>query len=121
MSIIRYKQNEIEYCITTGRLINTKLTKTDDNARTSFMIAYQYSRDDFDNLVSDNINCIAWGNLAEFIKSIPYKIQVMVVGKIHTYIWENEEKEQLVCDFIIPQPNIKRKRNKSNGLDDLPI
>lgn len=121
MAIIKYIDNQTEYCIVTGRLFNVKLTQNEESSRANFMIAYNYHLDDFDNLVSDNMYCIAWNDLALFVKSIPYKTSIMVVGKIKKYQWNDEQREEFMCDFIIPQPSQKKSKKNNSDLIDCPI
>ncbi len=121
MAIIRYKQKEIEYCIITGRMFNVKLTQSEESSRTNFTIAYNYSLDDFDNLVNDKMYCVAWNDLAIFVKSIPYKTSVMAVGKIKQYTWNGETREEFVCDFVIPQPSQKKSKKYNSDLMDCPV
>ena len=131
MAIIKYTQDETTYAIVTGRLYRIRYKESvGQNAKpmTAFSVAYDYSRDEFDKPTNLYMNCIAWGDLAEYIGELQdsqERHRVLVCGRLKTSDWKGESREQLEADFIMLQPTTiiteekKSKRKKVEEYEDI--
>ena len=110
MAIIKYIQDETTYATVTGRLCNIKFRESvgsKGKAVATFSVAYDYARDEFDKPTNLYMNCIAWGDLAEYIGELQdsqERHRVLVCGRLKTNEWKGESREQLEADFIMLQP-----------------
>lgn len=129
MAIIKYTQDEATYATVTGRLCNIKFRESvGQNAKpmATFSVAYDYARDEFDKPTNLYMNCIAWGDLAEYIGELQdsqERHRVLVCGKLKVSEWNGESREQVEADFIMLQPTIiasteeKKQKLKKTGDD----
>lgn len=110
MAIIKYTQDDTTYASVTGRLYSIRYKESvGQNAKpmATFSVAVDYKNDQFDKPTNVYINCIAWGNLAEYIGELQdgqEKHRVLVCGKLRMSEYKGESREQLEADFIILQP-----------------
>lgn len=128
MAIIKYIEDEATYATVTGRLCNIKFRESvGKNAKpmATFSAAYDYERDEFDKPTNLYMNCIAWGDLAEYIGELQdnqEKPRVLVCGRLKTSEWKGESREQLEADFIMLQPTTiiteEKKPKRKKGEED---
>ena len=66
---------------------------------------------------ADFINCIAWGKSAEFVAKYFRKgQQIVVVGRIQTRTWEdNEARKHYVTEIIIEEVDFAGSRPKTES------
>ncbi len=135
MALIRYKQDDSEYAIVTGRMHNIKFRESvGDKGKplATFSIAYDWTKDEFDKPCNLYMNCVAWSNLAEFVGELierKDRTSVLVAGKVKVNEWNGERREQIECDFIQLQqtttftvqeePKPKRKKEEVDDFDDI--
>lgn len=135
MAIIKYTQDETTYAIVTGRIYSIRYKDSvGQNAKpmATFSIAYDWKKDEFDKPTNVYINCVAWGNLAEYISELQDrqdKPNLIACGKLKTSEWNGESREQVECDYISIQPTtteVGEKKPKQKKVvdpidDDLPF
>lgn len=132
MALIKYPPDNPEYTLVTGRLYSLKFRESvgeKGKPMTTFALAYDWKKDEFDKPCNLYMNCVAWGALAEYISELQErqdKPSVMVCGKIKASEYRGESREQLEVDFIQLQPTTiteekkpKRKKTEEEPFDDI--
>lgn len=135
MALIKFTESETVYVVVTGRLYGLKFRESvgeKQKPMASFAIAYDIYRDEFGNIKNRYMNCVCWSVLAEYIGELQDRQDrpsVMICGKLRQYEYENEQREQIECDFIQIQQTTtmtrqeerkaKRKKNEADDFDDI--
>ncbi len=129
MALIRYKQDDSEYAIATGRIYNIKFRESvGDKGKplATFSIAVGYFRDEFQAIKNIYKNCVCWGGLAEYANWLfeNEKHEVLATGTVKSNTYNGEVREQIEVTFIIPQPEIEqaqpsKRKNDEDSFDDI--
>ena len=87
-----------------GRLTKEPTPKTTQSGNTSLQICIAVDRGD-KNRSTDFIDCVAWGNRAEFItKYFHQGSPIAITGKLQTRIWEKDDgTKQKVTEVYIDE------------------
>lgn len=98
--------NDPKYAIVDGVIKNIKFYESVGNKgkpMAVFSVAYDYSRDDFDNIQNEYKNFVAWSRLAEFVSELKERaerVTVKVTGKVKFNEYKGEQREQIEATFI---------------------
>lgn len=110
----KYHENEPE-CLLIGTI--GKVTYYDNvgskgKRLARFGVAYGYETDDFGEVHNKYKNCIAWGNLADFMQNLEPKTKVRIDGYCEENEYNGEIREQIRCEFItvLQEPLISEEK-----------
>lgn len=125
--------NNPKYAIVDGVIKNIKFYESVGNKgkpMAVFSVAYDYSRDDFDNIQNEYKNFVAWSRLAEFVSELKERaerVTVKVTGKVKFNEYRGETREQIECTFIevqkysLEESKPKVKKRDDDPYEDLPF
>ena len=89
-----------------------------------FGVAYGYETDDFGEVKNKYKNCIAWGNLADFMQNLEQRTKVRIDGYCEENEYNGEIREQIRCEFITvlqepptSEPEKPKKKDKAQSSD----
>lgn len=108
--------------IAVGMLCNIKQRQTQSSKLfTTFSLIVGTHQDEFDNWVNDFQSAIAYSNLADYINELSQdksRRKYLVAGTMRENTFRNNTEQQIVVEYIAPQPQIEINTKQSKPKDE---
>lgn len=119
MLLIDEKRNT---AIAVGMLCNVKQRQTQSGKSfTTFSLIVSTHQDEFDNWVNDFQPCVAYANLADYINDLSQdksRRKYLVAGTLRENTYNGNTEQQIVVEYIAPQPQIEIITKQSKPKDE---